>query len=276
MSIEDACKTLAVIVPKVNDAIIRKVVPHYLGDPSILHLLGVSDSAKTIHIEFVSSDGKARSVDIAVKQQGGETQMVVAVDPGSEKPLYMRNQGASYWAELIDNGKVVFFQYNRCRSDADYPFEKMQERLEQMLAQPGVERLVIDLRHNGGGASSVLDPFISWLAKNETWNVSGRTVVLIGRRTFSSAILNAMCLRRDAHAVLIGEPTSGKPNHYGEVESFQLPNCGWEVSYSTKHFRYSQDDTPSLMPDVVVEMTSSDHFAGRDPALDTALAYTAD
>ncbi len=54
----------------------------------------------------------------------------------------------------------------------------------------------------------------------------GKIFVVIGRRTFSSGLLNAHDLAARTRAILIGEPTGGKPNSYGEVESFTLPRSG--------------------------------------------------
>jgi len=40
----------------------------------------------------------------------------------------------------------------------------------------------------------------------------------------------------DLHAILVGEPTGNKPNHYGQQQNFELPNSRLMVHYSTKHF----------------------------------------
>jgi hypothetical protein len=70
----------------------------------------------------------------------------------------------------------------------------------------------------------------------------------------------------------VGEPTGGKPNHFGEVKTLRLPRTKLEVSYSTKFFPQSFEDTPSLMPDVAVEISVADHQARRDPFLEAILS----
>jgi hypothetical protein len=92
------------------------------------------------------------------------------------------------------------------------------------------------------------------------------------RSTFPSAILNALVLRNETAATLIGEPTAGKPNHFGEVRTLELPNSAIKVSYSTKYFRDSDDDSPSLRPDILVEQTSADYLVGHDPVLDAIIS----
>ena len=99
----------------------------------------------------------------------------------------------------------------------------------------------------------------------------GQLFVIIGRGTYSSALQNAITLSSEYNATLIGEPTGGKPNHYGEVRNFDLPNVGLRVWYSTRYWRnYPEGDPLSLEPDVSAVLTMADLLAGRDPALETA------
>jgi hypothetical protein len=98
--------------------------------------------------------------------------------------------------------------------------------------------------------------------------------VLIGPRTFSSAVLNAIQFRQRTAAILVGEPTGGEPNHYGEVKSFTLPNSGLSVYYSTRRFVYIEGDASSaLEPDRVVPLMAADLLAGRDPVLEAVIAW---
>ena len=83
---------------------------------------------------------------------------------------------------------------------------------------------------------------------------------------------NAYELRTQAHARLLGEPTGGKPNAYGEVRYFQLPRSGLRGQYSSVAFHDMGPDGPAIEPDVLVAPTSADWFAGADPVLERALA----
>jgi hypothetical protein len=79
-------------------------------------------------------------------------------------------------------------------------------------------------------------------------------------------------LKKKTEAVFYGEPTGGKPNHYGEIETLTLPYLKLGVSYSTKYFQFVEGDDPCLTPDVLVELTLDDYRALRDPVLDAILA----
>ena len=79
---------------------------------------------------------------------------------------------------------------------------------------------------------------------------------------------------RKLGAVLVGTPTGGKPNSYGDVSTFSLPNSGLQVGYSTKYFRLREgEDPPSVAPEVTVETTLADVRSGRDPLLEAAAAF---
>ena len=92
--------------------------------------------------------------------------------------------------------------------------------------------------------------------------------VVIGRETFSSAILNAMDFKRLTKAIFIGEETAGKPNHFGEVRSFQLPMSKVYVGYSTKYFKKTDENINTLKPDIPLEMSFSDFTKGIDPVFE--------
>ena len=95
--------------------------------------------------------------------------------------------------------------------------------------------------------------------------------VIIGRNTFSSGILNAVDLKK-VGARLVGEPTGGSPNHFGEVKTLDLPNSRIQVTYSVKYFKVMDEDARSLMPDIPIGVCFSDYLAGRNAAIETALS----
>ena len=87
-------------------------------------------------------------------------------------------------------------------------------------------------------------------------------------------MMNAVELRKNLHAILIGEPSGSPPNEYGEVESFVLPNSKIEVSYTTRYFRLLKDSNPpAVEPDVTVHRSTEDFLTGRDKVLETALKH---
>jgi hypothetical protein len=198
-----------------------------------------------------------------------QLQSLQSLLPPGELPLAQRNPERWYWFETLPEANALYFQYDVCAEMQDLPFADFTRSLFETVDSEGLDRIVIDLRNNGGGNSAVLHPFLEGLAERPDLDV----FVLIGRRTFSSALMNAIELDQEANATLVGEPTGGRPNHYGEVRSFALPNSQLKISYSTKFFRELPDsDPPSLQPEIAAPPTLANQLAGHDAALAAALA----
>ncbi len=83
-----------------------------------------------------------------------------------------------------------------------------------------------------------------------------------------TTIINAMNFRDYNNVVFIGEETSGRPNHFGEVKSFALPHSGLTVSYSTKYFQLTNANGNTIIPDVKIQSTIYDYLQGRDAVME--------
>ena len=84
--------------------------------------------------------------------------------------------------------------------------------------------------------------------------------------------MNAAQLKTRAGATLVGTPTGGSANHYGEIQSFTLEYLPLTVYYSTKYFEMLPGGPEgSLMPDIEVERTLTDYVSGKDAALQAVL-----
>lgn len=101
----------------------------------------------------------------------------------------------------------------------------------------------------------------------------GKIYALIGPYTFSSALDNALELHKDLSAVLVGEPTGGAPDGYGEVSSFTLPNSKLVIRFTTKRWGVKGGTNTTLIPDLPAPFKLADFIAGRDPALEAAIAF---
>ena len=142
------------------------------------------------------------------------------------------------------------------------------------IDREGVDRFILDLRNNTGGDSSVARPLIRALATHERLNVKGRIYVLIGRATFSSAMMNALEMRNRTEALLLGEPTGQKPNSFGEIISVDLEGTDLKLQVSTRYFHQIADGDPAaIFPDVEVGISAEQYFAGEDPVLEAALDH---
>jgi hypothetical protein len=174
--------------------------------------------------------------------------------------------------ETVTDKKVCFIQYNSCRSWNTYPASKFFQDVADTISSQTPEKVIVDLRYNSGGNSSILEPLIDTLAslqKKQEFTLD----VLIGSDTFSSALINAVHLDQRTDCRLAGTPTGGSVNHYGEILSFTLKNSGIPVYYSTKYFVMDPAyPTGSLMPELYTERTLADLIAGRDTQVAACLS----
>jgi hypothetical protein len=72
--------------------------------------------------------------------------------------------------------------------------------------------------------------------------------------------------------MVVGEPTGGRPNGYSEHGDFELPNSKLVVSYSSRYYKFQDQDTPAVMPDKLIEPAWDSYRAGRDPVMDWILS----
>jgi C-terminal processing protease CtpA/Prc len=190
-------------------------------------------------------------------------------------PLAFYWSTAFYWYEVLPDARALYIQYNCCANTPGNSFASFARNLFASADTQALERVVVDLRGNGGGDSSVMEPLLDGFKSRPALSAKGHLYVLIGRGTCSSGMMAALSLWHEFRATLLGEPTGGKPNAYGDVRTFSLPNSRLVIRYSTKRFqRMTTGDPPSLNPDVRAPQSLSDCLAGRDPALAAALHHT--
>jgi hypothetical protein len=177
-----------------------------------------------------------------------------------------------YRALLLDGDSVLFIQYNVCAENPEFPIADFVGAVSQLIKEKKIPKVIIDLRYNGGGDSRVFEPMIASLKQMQ--QREGLSIdVLIGENTFSSALMNAKQCKQRLDCRLVGTPTGGSVNHYGEVKHFTLPHTKLPVFYSTKYFVMDKSYTgTSLLPDLYLETRIEDLLAGRDTVVDTLLA----
>ncbi|HVV84433.1 MAG TPA: hypothetical protein VHE35_15300 [Kofleriaceae bacterium] len=184
-------------------------------------------------------------------------------------PLYRQNPRSLYWQRYLEPERTLYVQYNACAQARDLSFADFTRQVEDVLDHQPVLRLVVDLRENQGGNSAIMQPLLDAIAARPA--LHGHVFALIGRHTFSSGLMNAIALAQQG-AITVGEPAGSPANHDGEVQRLELPARGLAVYHATRRFAYDGLTGPAFAPDVDVELSSADYFAGKDPVLDAALA----
>lgn len=270
IAIEEVINVLSSIISFENEAYLKSQLPKYLPAIELLYDLGLVNDIDSLELTYEDENKNIRTLEIKSLplRESKEKLSLIKYDlvHSSNLPIYKRNSDKYYWFLYIDTSNIVYFKYNACRDMLPTDAVTFCKELMQFIEENVVEKLIIDLRNNFGGNSLLLDDFIEYIKHCDKINKKGNIFVIVGRETFSSALLNAFSLKENTSAIFLGEPTGGKPNCYGEVERFSLKNSGLTVCYSTKYYRIIEDDTlASFLPDVDIELSIQNYVNNTDP-----------
>jgi hypothetical protein len=135
-----------------------------------------------------------------------------------------------------------------------------------------LDRVVLDLRRNGGGNNQTYGPLLEALERLD--RAGTRLVALTSRVTFSAAMQLVVDLEQRTSTVFVGEPTGGSPNQYGDAQPVVLPESGLTARVATVSWTTAgADDARSTRkPDFHVRSDSIPYLIGEDPVLSAALA----
>jgi hypothetical protein len=265
LPIEDVYARVSELIAHENDPWVRHSSPAYLLSPEVLHYLGILSEPGSTTYMFTDDEGGDFSLEIA--RLGAFQSVIGPHNARFSTPLYQRNSHLNYWFEYIEYARALYVKYNVCSEAPLLPFADFMAEIRAFGAANAIDRVVIDVRSNPGGNSSLLWPLRDALRE------AGPPIpvyVIISKQTFSSGMLNAIELKQIG-ASLVGEATGGKPSGYGEVKRFTLPHSGLSVQYSTRLFNIPGFRGESVFPDMAVEFRGRDYFADRDPYLEAAL-----
>ena len=222
---------------------------------------GVADSNERVRLSLL--DSKAAAVEIEIESSEDKTDLNAWAQP-KLLPRYLSNMKSDYWFSGTEDGLFVL-RYNRC--NGHQKFSELTQEMTQAIQQQRPPKIVVDLRRNGGGDSSVIDPFLKVL-QEQGYVVRGRLFVLTDRETFSSGFHNLLSLRK-LNAIHVGEAPSQKLNYGGNIRSFKLPNTGVRVAYPTQDSAWLKGiDIRVVEPEHIVIPTGTDHFQGLDPVME--------
>lgn len=273
-TITDSLSTLITID---NKAILKSSIPKLIPLVQILEYFGFVKGQK-IELGLKDLNHKIKTHIISPAEMNRQNRKMYKSD---SLALCFINERAYFVDYYQATEKIYYLQYNKCWSkelELQYgnaknaekipSFKEFEEKVLQTLNNKPIDKVVLDIRFNAGGNSTQGSEFIEKLAVYLAKNPEVKVYVILGRNTFSSAILNAMDFKRLTNATFVGEETAGKPNHFGEVRSFQLPKSGVVVNYSTKNFKRTEEDINTISPDITQESSFRDFSKGIDPAFE--------
>jgi hypothetical protein len=234
----------------------------FLSIGLMLHGLGLIPTRESVTLTLADDAGQrfqsaAHAVAMAVADTLPWTQVF------DSAPLYLQHPGESFWFQYLPKTRTVYCNFRG--------YDSLPARATGLLAlieRMSPERLIIDLRENGGGDYTLgLQYLIEPIAHLSRLNRRGHLFVAIGVNTFSAAMANAAQFRRRTAAILVGETIGERPNGFQEARDMRLPNSHLRVQYSTRYYRFVGRGPNILQPDQEIVPTWADYRAGRDPVL---------
>lgn len=199
---------------------------------------------------------------------------------GDATPLHLRRQGPDvqwYWFEHLPDESALYVQFNQIGTEPgrDETLTQFTGRMWSFVDAhaDAVTKLIIDLRYNDGGNARRIIPFVNEIIRHDRLNRRGCLFVLVGKRTYSAAVIFLTEMVEHTNAIVIGDPPACPFNFFSDAEvRGRLPNSGFQLAVASRQVDNAwSPDTVYFPPDIPAPFSSRDYFGGRDPALETAL-----
>ena len=243
------------------------------ASPALLQGLGaIADPNAPVRFA-VTAAGGARIADI-VPAAGPLRNRLELEWTASPREGWAEAAGGGNYVRALPERRAIYISIDEMGDIKGRSFEQLTRESFAALGAAEIERVILDLRRNGGG-NNFLGEALRKRLENSRFNRPGGLYVLIGPQTFSAAQNLANRIERETFALFVGEPTGGAPNHYGDAQIWQGKATGITAIVSTLPWfdSYPQDKRPWIMPDLPVPARFEDWLSGRDPALEAALTH---
>jgi hypothetical protein len=238
----------------------------FLSVPEVVQAVGLATNVEQASFIFKDSLNNEVSAKLPTILVDPSRQWVTA---SKTTPLFRQQQNNPFWFTYLGDLKAVyvnFKKYDNLNKDADALFD--------FVKASKAERLIVDLRANGGGDFfKGRKHLINRIKEIPVLNQKGHLFVITGRRTFSAAMVNSIDFKKDTNAIIIGEPPGEKPNSYSENDEMKLPNSGLVLSYSIRYYKFLDQDVDAFEPDVRIDPTWEAFHEGRDPVMEWIYDY---
>lgn len=287
-SIDDVVAAFEPVIARDNANVqwFRANLPPFLREPSVLHALGLVPEPDRIRYTLRDRDGATRTVTIGADPASPAWQLRDAFPypegwrflphalPGA-LPFYLRNADLPFWFEVLPGERTLYFQFNQVRDAAAETLAQVGERIFATIEAGNLERLVIDMRWNGGGNTFKELPLLRQIIANRTVNRPGALFVIIGRHTFSAAQNGVNFLSHHSEAIFVGEPTGSSPVFIGETKPFELPYSRTVMNVSDLRWvgTWPDDHRIWLPPTLYAPPTFALYCGNRDPAMEAIATY---
>ncbi|WP_109301009.1 tetratricopeptide repeat protein [Aquimarina sp. AU474] len=285
--IDKALELIYPVVPVENEQYFKAYGLRFLISPEVLHAQRVIPELSETVTLTLEKEGKIfthvfKTINIKDKPKAFNftlpTEEWLTARNTETTPLYLKHFADKlYYFEYLEDINTLYVRQSSVFDDPNETLEQFYKRLFQFIDTHSIEKLVYDVRLNGGGNNYNNLPLIKGLMARPKINKKGNFYFIIGRDTFSACQNLTNEITRYTEAILVGEPTSENVNFYGDARPVVLPN-----SKITAYLSYLWwQDMPALenanwiAPSIPVTMSFDAYASNQDPVLDAALTFNA-
>ncbi len=286
MPIEIALKAIRPVVPAENDQYFKGYGLRFLTVPAVLHAQGVIPAYSNTVSLTLEKNGQVfehafSAIPLAdVSKEYGFTvpnDTWESVRDQTVTPLYLKHlQEKRYYFEYLKDAKTIYVRQSSVFSDDTETLAAFYERLFAFIDANDVDKMIYDVRLNGGGNNYNNKPLIKGIMARPKINQRGKLFYIIGRNTFSAAQNLTNEIDNYTEAILVGEPTSENQNFYGDARKVTLPNSGINayLSFAWWQDKPQWEGMKWTVPHIAKTMTFEDYIMNNDLVVEAAMNYT--
>jgi len=282
--IEEALRLVHPVVPVENDQYFKAFGINYLAIPEVLHAqriipslsqtvtLQLEKDGRTFDHKFTSLSPDVMKLQYSLMRHEGEW---LSARKQGNTPYYLKNLDKIYYYEYIPEKKTVYVRQSQVQDDPSADIPTFYAEVFDFIDKNEVDKLVIDVRLNGGGNNYKNKPVVAGIMASKKINKPGSLFVIIGRRTFSACQNLINEFDNYTNAIFVGEPSAENVNFYGDNRTVTLPNSKYNIRLS---FAWWQDkpqweNADWQAPHLAVDMSFEEYKTNKDPVLDTILEF---
>lgn len=234
--------------------------------------LGIIDDVNQVELLLENDQGSTTSVKVKTQARKdyltSEKSLFRSPNISAfNEPGFIQNDGLWLGTDMKTKTAYIYFAW--------YPdFEDMMafaDKANDFIREHKIEHLIIDLRNNAGGDFFVGLILASGLLMSDSLDWSDGVYTLIGNKVFSASMSNATHYRQILNARLIGSPTGANPVGYQETHNLTLPNSEIPFTFSKRLYRFQDQQSDGVRPDVEVVNRWEDFKAGKDRVIEWVL-----
>lgn len=282
MKIEDALEAIRPLVSYENEQGFISNCMFYMAIPEFLKTQGITDNTDETAITYLKNGKEETTVFKADRNNnvfsmtGLETPAgwVVAKKSG-DLPLWQKEPSSFRYMQYLPETKTLYVRHSVNLNDGDKTIATFFNNMVDFIDNNDVEKLILDVRTNGGGNNTLNKPIITGIVKSRKINQKGKFFCIIGRRTFSAAQNLVNELEKNTEVIFVGEPTGENVNFYGDTKTETFPNSKLQVNLSWLWWQNMdpRDKRKATSPALAVDMSFNDFYNNVDPVMNVINAF---